>query len=270
MSFPIPRSNRIVPRYFRDGLRMLLFSLVLGSAGGCADILGIPSTSASGDTDGQRDDAGSCASAPAGIVAWWDGEVLGVDIAGEHTSTTFRGDPVSVPGLVGNAIQFGLDDVIEIAAAPQPAMFTVEGWLFLTNQAPRWIGIYGEYRESSLCAYDNRLVFWEGTVGSLEDGNLALGETTLLGQWQHIAGTWDGTTFRTYVDGALETEELVPPGDVALPDVAQMGGLVDGGIDLVDRFAGLLDELTVYSRALAASEISAIAGAGAAGKCKGQ
>lgn len=262
-------------RFFVHYPRFIASLVALAGLGSCADILGIPNTAQVGDSGVQAVDAGgpdagpSCAVAPPGIVAWWDGEMVGVDIAGSFTSTTFRGAPTSVPGLVGNATQFGLDDLIEINPAPDPSTFTVEGWLFLTNQDPTWIGIYGRYRESSLCAYNNQLTFWEGTVGGSEAGNLARGATTLLNKWQHIAGTWDGTTFRTYVDGGLEAQDVMP-GQVALPDIAEMGGLIDNGPFLEDPFAGMLDELTVYSRALGVEEIAAIAAAGAAGKCKPQ
>ena len=74
------------------------------------------------------------------------------------------------------------------------------------------------------------------------------------GQWHHIAGTWDGTTLRMYVDGVLGgTGSFAAP----LLTTEQPIGIgqypyTDGGF----RLDGSLDDVAIYARALTGAEIA--------------
>jgi cysteine-rich repeat protein len=84
----------------------------------------------------------------------------------------------------------------------------------------------------------------------------------LDGTFHHVAGTWDGSTLRLYVDGVLQSSAAL-----SSPQ-ASSGGLEIGyWYGTARRFVGTLDELAIYQRALSPSEIQAIVSAGAAGKC---
>jgi len=76
-----------------------------------------------------------------------------------------------------------------------------------------------------------------------------------LESWIHVAATWDGEVIALYVDGELR--ERVP-----LPD--DFGGVVDGGYAFTVgayqnaehyRYAGDLDDLRLYDRALTQAEL---------------
>ncbi len=79
-----------------------------------------------------------------------------------------------------------------------------------------------------------------------------------IGQWHHVAATYDGARWRLYVDGVLDAEALV--GAVPRHDSIQHFGL---GTALNSRgvaaggLHGALDEVRVYGRALAAEELQA-------------
>lgn len=78
-----------------------------------------------------------------------------------------------------------------------------------------------------------------------------------LGQWQHLAGTFDGTTKRVYVDGI---ELAATPGTTLLYDDFPLKIGCDqnnGVLDLL--FVGRLDDVQIYDRALSPAEISALA-----------
>ena len=68
----------------------------------------------------------------------------------------------------------------------------------------------------------------------------------VMNQWNHVMGTYDGERLRIYVNG-------YPQGDVA---TAQIPAISDDPL-LVgsEAFAGRLDEVTLYSRALAPDEV---------------
>jgi hypothetical protein len=89
-----------------------------------------------------------------------------------------------------------------------------------------------------------------------------------LGTWVHVATTYDATagTVRLYLNGVEDASLEVGPGrliDASLTD------LLIGAIGTIDQFfAGLIDEVSIYSRALTAEDIAAISTAGSAGKCR--
>lgn len=74
------------------------------------------------------------------------------------------------------------------------------------------------------------------------------------GRWTHIAGTFDGRTMRIYVDGQ-EQGVLERPGPVRANDFHLCLGSYDVGH--AAHFQGLLDEVTLYARALTAVEVRA-------------
>jgi hypothetical protein len=80
------------------------------------------------------------------------------------------------------------------------------------------------------------------------------------GIFYHIAGTYDGNTMKLYMNGTMVNSVSIK-GEVAPTE----GGLVFSGEEALD---GLLDEMTLYNRALSQPEIQAIYQAGAAGKCR--
>lgn len=70
-------------------------------------------------------------------------------------------------------------------------------------------------------------------------------------RWTHLAGTYDGSTLRLYVDGA-EVASRAAPGGLAASD----GPLRIGGNGLWSEwFRGSIDDVRVYARALSAAEV---------------
>ena len=72
-------------------------------------------------------------------------------------------------------------------------------------------------------------------------------------QWIHLAGTYDGTRQRLYVNGA-EVASLPASG----PITESAGPLRMGGNGVWgEYFAGRIDEVRIYNRALSVAEIQA-------------
>lgn len=79
-----------------------------------------------------------------------------------------------------------------------------------------------------------------------------------LGQWHHVAATYDGTTWRLYLDGVLDGEQVAD----AVPrfDSIQhfgLGATFDSMGDPGGGLLGAMDEVRVYSRALTDQELRA-------------
>jgi hypothetical protein len=88
--------------------------------------------------------------------------------------------------------------------------------------------------------------------------------------FHHVAVTKSGSTVFFYVDG---TQYSAPSYDTffSFTTGATIGGRIDNhiaGDNIHGSFLGMIDEVSVYNRALNAKEIQSLYNAGAAGKCK--
>ena len=91
------------------------------------------------------------------------------------------------------------------------------------------------------------------TLGANSANYLDSGRTPAVGQWQHVAATYDGSVARFYVDG-VQTASTTFTGNVGNSDTWRIGayGSTPGGF-----FDGLVDNVRIYDRALSAAEIGA-------------
>jgi len=80
------------------------------------------------------------------------------------------------------------------------------------------------------------------------------------GQWFHLAGTYDGSTARLYVDGReICSKHLWFGGAIKMPDRPfTISGYFNAQGGIVDEVYGLVDDVRLYARALDAQEIDTI------------
>src|SRR5687768_12498551 len=86
-----------------------------------------------------------------------------------------------------------------------------------------------------------------GNLGNYLDS----GQAPSIGQWQHVAATYDGTTARFYVDG-VETASAPFAGNLGDGNSWRIGAY---GAPATGFFDGLVDNVRIYDRALSASEV---------------
>jgi hypothetical protein len=95
--------------------------------------------------------------------------------------------------------------------------------------------------------------------------------TPITSGWHFVAATYDGTTLALYVDGVLRGSTLRNfSGSTPNTRGWNIGNVSDetnAAHGYNSSFNGLIDEVTLFTRALGANEISAIFSAGSAGIC---
>jgi hypothetical protein len=80
----------------------------------------------------------------------------------------------------------------------------------------------------------------------------AVGSAALaLNAWSHLAATFDGSALRVYVNGSLVATTVITGSIPISTGVLRMGGNSVWG----EWFAGLMDDVRIYNRALTATQI---------------
>jgi hypothetical protein len=198
-----------------------------------------------------------------GLVGWWSfdepaGSPVAFDISGHRLGGELLDGVERVPGIVGSAIECQ-GGVVVVPDDPRLSVrdaFTIDCWVRtdLAGQHNRWIvnrvqggGVDTGYR---LGVLNGRPCF--EVPQTAWSHHLASPEPLPLGRWVHLAGTFDGRTMRLFVDGN-EVAALDRPGPVHPSHF----DLVIGGFGAGSRanFAGLVDEVRLFSRVLSGEEV---------------
>jgi len=221
----------------------------------------------------------SCIPPPSGLVSWWRGEGDASDWAGTN-SGTLQGAVSFAAGRVGQAFNFnGTNSYINIPSGPvlkPTGPFSVEGWANYTGFTGDRGGTIVAKGQDAEAAVDWALVIGAAQQlrphvyvgGSWVAFNCA--SKLAAGSWYHVAMVYDGTNLCGYVDGVLDGS-VAASGTVSTSDYplrigayAPLNGTVSQSF-----FAGRVDEISIYSRALSADEIRAIYNSRGTGKCWG-
>jgi hypothetical protein len=216
-----------------------------------------------------------CVQPPSGLVSWWPGEGDAGDVADNNIGLPLNGAGFE-SAVVQQGFSFdGVDDLVSVPAAPNLDLrdaLTLEAWVRpagTTASGFRLIlGKPAGYQMVILPDGRLRFAFPSGAGGQV---NRSVDSTSLLegGVFTHVAATFDSATglARVYVNGALENSDAQPGLIDSIGTPVQIGGFMDP-IFTGSFLTGVVDEATIYSRALSDSEIQSIVLAGPAGKCR--
>jgi len=207
------------------------------------------------------------------LVALWPGECNANDVAGTNNGVLVNGVTFA-SGMVGQGFSFnGVNSYVQIADSPSlnpTDEFTIELWYKDTGSAGSCYGLVSKRPLApGACNYDIQIMlgnpgslnvnFEESTSGTFQISRYS--PAPVAGVFHHVAATFQQSTaaqveVKTFIDGQLvKTATLL--GNLAntvnnLP--VTIGCDSPSGGDFIN---GIIDEVSIYNRALTASEIQA-------------
>ena len=202
------------------------------------------------------------------VAAYGFNEGTGTTLADQtgtgHTGT-IAGATWTAQGKFGSALTFdGVNDWVTVNDANDldfTTGMTVEAWVYPTaSGGGSWRNVVikerpgGEVYNLYANADTNAPVMYVVRAAEPSQALDARGVASLtLNTWTHLAATYDGTTLRLYVNGSLVGSRAV-----ANPLLTSTGVLRFGGNSVWGEFfAGRIDEVRLYNRALTVAEIQA-------------
>ena len=174
---------------------------------------------------------------------------------------TISGAARTASGRYGRALSFdGVNDLVTVADSPSLDIATgmsVQAWVYPTAlssvrsvvmkeaSAGRTYALYANDTASRPAAY----VATSASPASDGPGGTA---QLPLNTWSHVAATYDGSNLRLYMNGTLVGTRAISGQVTATANPLRIGGNTIWG----EYFAGRIDEVRIYNRPLAATEIS--------------
>jgi hypothetical protein len=219
------------------------------------------------------------ARADTGLVGEWHMDAVSAgttpDSSGDGNSLLVSG-PTQVPGRWGQAFSFtgAQNDALSTTAAVlAPPQVTVMAWVRASSSPGMYRAIVAQGGDPScsVASYslytgaNGGLSFYIAKDVSTTVNSPAISPSTIWdGQWHAVAGVYDGTSVRLYLDGT-QVGSATPSNGAAIDY-----GVPDHVFDVGDfhpcagfEYTGSIDEVRVYDRALGAAELAELQAPGA-------
>lgn len=229
------------------------------------------------ETTSKTEDIGAASDA----LAYWPLDGSAADTSGSSTGTvvgaTFE------PGISGQALRFDGNDYVEVPAGRSYSPHgSISVWVKTTQTTAGRLLFNTQYNpnESTTDAMflgltDGKPQLFFGGAPSFDPRPFSLVGNRRIndGQWHHVAATWSLSAAegfratRLYIDGALAvTDETGPNADGSTLADALAGSFdfsrpirLGASPTSAAFFVGLLDDVSIYGRALTGAEVTALA-----------
>jgi hypothetical protein len=222
-----------------------------------------------------------------GLISYWPFDegagTVAADVPGNNDGALLAGQgggiaPQWAAGKWGQALQFdGVSSYVDCgnAASLKPNVVSVSAWVkqdaidyygqvvgFATDTGSLESG-YSFMSDSYLGGSDGYIAWISG--GTPSDGSYMCKNTNYtLGQWTHVAMTYNGSQTIMYVNGIATTPSTTESGSI---DYTYMTSFyigvywtpVPGAGEWWLPYTGLIDDVGVWNRALTAAEVSSLA-----------
>lgn len=218
--------------------------------------------------------ADSTVNLASGLVGYWPFNGNAKDATPYATNMTLSGNTALTTdrrGRSSSAYSFDGTGDYTVNAAPNTALsltnnFTLAGWIYPT--AYHTTGYFnlknGIFAKGPAATFNYALQATDATTisfikrtspESLIFFNFA-GIPSMTNTWTHIAATVTGGNLSLYVNGTLHSSQAISNVAPGPSDALYLGNNAGGNTE--GHFYGKLDDLRIYSRALNASEITAL------------
>jgi hypothetical protein len=217
--------------------------------------------------------ATNCASPPAGLVGWWAGEGSALDSTGVNSGSV-QGATTFAPGVAAQAFNFSpASGTVVVPDSPSLRLtnqLTIEAWI----NARSTNGNYGLVCKDGGAGGNNGYQFvlngnmLQGLFNSpgqpWPSASISSSGIIGTGAWYHVAFTYDQSVMMLYCNGRPVATNAIGAKAIAT-SISKLH--ISGDDNNHAYFDGLIDEPSVYNRALSAAEIAGIYNAGSSGKC---
>jgi len=180
------------------------------------------------------------------------------DISGNNNNGSISGATWSTSGKFGNALTFnGTSARVTVpnsASLQLTSGMTLEAWVFPTVTPTNWRAVVDKNVDGYYLMASTNAGNRPGVGGTWTGGNQNTVAPSVLAvnTWTHLAATSDGTTVRLFVNGVQVASQAQPT-----PLASTTGTLQLGGDSYGEYFAGRIDDVRIYNRALSATQIQA-------------
>jgi len=233
---------------------------------GASDSGGKPD-GANADT-GAPDGGATCPATPTGVVSWWPGDGNYNDVAGSSVGSsaggvTFAagavGQGFSLDGTVSSYIQVADAATLRIAGP-----ITIDAWI---NPAASATAVTGRIVDKIMAGGANGYLL--DVVSSqlriaIGADSLSSGVAVPNALFTHVAGVYNGASLSLYMNGVLVATKTTAVAALPTSNLPLRIGADSAG---ANRFAGVIDEPRIFSRALSADEIQSIYQQGSVAHC---
>ena len=237
----------------------------------------------------------NCIPPPPGLVSWWPGDGNASDIVDGNTPNQTLGAPQFVTAKVGQGFQFDGDDGYVAPDNPNlnfgaTGSFTIDAWFRVDGVNPVGFGqntlidkraptppnhqrgyvmsvLHSSHPEGPPVGFFIQFQIKEDDINFVTVSTNAITDN----DFHFIAAVVNraNQTMSIYLDGVLQQQQSIAiVGDISNDKRLFIGHHTLDVLTGLRPFRGVLDEVEIFSRALADSEIQAIYNAGSAGKCK--
>lgn len=232
---------------------------------------------------------GECVVPPEGLVSWWRGENNASDSVDGNQETLAGGTTFS-SGFVGQGFLLdGVNGFVDLGNSANLRVssgdFTFETWVYfnglqndmsIVDKMQKMVTTDSEDGWRIIKQTDNHFWFCFGR-GAGNNGCVSGGPTTVrtyttvtTGIWYPIAAVKSSTAISIYINGMLEDIKPTAPFVDTNTTNLSIGCIATSTMGRAAYLRGIVDEASIYNRALSASEIRNIFLSGSIGKCTQQ
>ncbi len=194
-----------------------------------------------------------------------------IDASGQGNLGVLLNGASWTEGKAGSAVHFdGVDDIVRIGNSASlntaTAGITVAAWVYRESNQGHWATIASRQVGTSalepwglMISDDGKYRWFVNTAGG-GYSDITVGGAAPVGQWVHLAGTYDGITVRLFVNGV---QHFAVPHTGPLADAAggavTLGAAYNDGTGLPgEALFGKIDDFQMFNRALNVSQVQSL------------